>query len=78
MNSEVIGYKIENLNSKSALKPAYRLHGPRASYTLIRTQEHPALMFAINSKMNVTAVKGNYTWTDKDGEVVPYYGTWYQ
>jgi len=47
----------------------YYLHGPRATYRLVRQMTHPEIMFVLNSNGKVCGVRGNYTFSDRDGEL---------
>jgi hypothetical protein len=62
---EIFGYKIEFI-SYEPNKVAYRLHGPKVTYTLMRNSKGDVL-YALNSKMNVCGIKGNYHFTDING-----------
>ena len=45
----------------------YELHGPRgASYSLLRNQPHPEMLFAINNR-RFGVVKGLPWFTDRNG-----------
>lgn len=70
---DIMGYRVEKVrDDKEPLKVAYHLIGTRgAVYSLIRNQHHPEDMYIINSLMNVTSLKGNSLFTDKDGALVP-------
>ena len=70
--TEVMGYRIEKVDpSECSGFVAYRLHGKRgAVYSLVRNQKHPHQMFIINGNMNVCSVKGNYWFSDENGELV--------
>lgn len=65
---EFLGYKVEKVGDK-ANGPGYLLHGPRATYTLMRCADKPNMMYALNSNYNVCAVKGNYHFNDASGEL---------
>jgi hypothetical protein len=61
-----LGYVVERMSNDPG-KVGYKLHGPRATYTLIRQMTHTENLFAINSNGNICGVKGNYTFTDRRG-----------
>jgi hypothetical protein len=70
---ELLGFQVEKLSNDGA---PYMLHGPRgAAYGLIRYQNNRELMYAVNaSKLSfgrIVGVCGNYTFTDRDGVLVP-------
>ena len=66
---KLLGYTVENLHQPEGGKAAYKLHGPRATYTLMRQMNDTTLMFALNSRYNICDVKGNYAFTDRTGEL---------
>jgi hypothetical protein len=66
-NTEFLGYIVESVESDAPGKVAYKLHGPRVTYTLIRMMRHPSNLFALNSRGNVCGIKGNYSFTDRRG-----------
>ena len=71
---DVLGYRVEIVTEKTGygFHIAYKLHGKRdAIYRLVRNQNNPTYMFVINRFGNVCGIKGNYTFTDKDGELTP-------
>ena len=63
-----LGYGDERLSDAPG-KVGYKLHSPRVTYTLIRQMRHVENLFALNSKGNVSGVKGNYTFTDRRGKL---------
>ena len=67
MNTQkkILGYKIEKISDEPN-KIAYKLHGPRVTYTLMRNAKGDVL-YALNSKFNICAIRGNYHFTDIEG-----------
>ena len=82
MSTTILGYAIEETGDDRA---PYILRGPRGGiYGLMRHRDHPdfpgmrrPLLYAINlsphSKGTVVALKGNYTFSDADGELTCWY-----
>jgi len=69
---EIMGYQIEVVEDSNI---AYKLHGKRGGvFRLIRNIEAPHTMYVINGNGNITALKGNYTFTDQGGDLRPHYG----
>ena len=68
---EIMGYKVEKITDPDSDFIAYKLYGKRgAVYALIRNHHHPHQMFIVNRNMNVCSVKGNYWFSDENGELV--------
>lgn len=67
----IFGYQVEvNTTWEGFPFPKYRLTGKRgAVYTLNPYYHRPQSYFVVNSKMCVVALQGNYTFTDRDGEL---------
>lgn len=61
-------YKIEKVERNGKID-GYLLHGPRVTYSLLKTANHPHLMYAVNSRFNICSIKGNYTFSDEGGQV---------
>lgn len=78
---DVMGYTVTRGTTgaraacHSSSQVAYFLTGKRgAVYALLRHRSRPELMFVVNERGNITALKGNGTWTDRDGNLRPWYG----
>lgn len=72
MNSEILGYKIEKAPAETKYfgsEVAYLLVGKKVTYKLVRQFNSPHQMYVVNSNFNICGLKGNYTFTDKTGEV---------
>ncbi len=70
--AEVLGYDVETTGETGSGKIGYYLTGKRgAVYALFRSVNAPASMFVVNSRGNVTALKGYGWFTDRDGELRP-------
>ena len=68
LDATLLGYAVESLDSPRVRKmTAYKLHGPRVTYTLMREVNRPHLLYALNSHGNVCAIKGNYRFSDETG-----------
>ena len=72
MREEILGYQVKKVNQDLCQgHVAYRLYGKRgAVYSLVRNQFHPHALFVVNGNGNVCSVKGNYSFSDKSGELV--------
>lgn len=71
----ILGYEvIRNDNKESDI--AYLLKGKWALYRLVRYNSRPEYMYALNSRGKICSIKGNCTFTDRDGKlelVLPIY-----
>jgi len=77
MRSEIFGYQVkknEDPNLKYFLSEvAYLLIGKRgATYQLVRHVNQPSRMYVVNSKGNICGLKGNYSFSDKNGDLKVY------
>lgn len=61
-----LGYEVQRVGT-GAGKVNYHLVGKRATYRLVRSMNVPEYLHVINSRGNITSVRGNYTFTDKSG-----------
>lgn len=72
MNSEILGYKIEKAPEGTnyyGSEVAYLLKGKKVTYQLVRRINSAHQMYVVNSNFNICGLKGNYTFTDKTGEI---------
>lgn len=65
--TQLLGYTVEKTER------GYILHGKKVDYTLMRNQWRPWFLYALNSRGNVCGIKGNYHFSDKDGQLRPVY-----
>ncbi len=64
----IMGYDVERVDS------GYVFTGPKGGVKyLIRYPEANCLLYAADKHFNVSHIKGNYTWTDANGSLRPYY-----
>jgi hypothetical protein len=68
MQDEFLGYTVEKIGNEPN-KVGYLLHGKRVTYTLMRCVDRPHQMYALNSKYNICAIKGNHHFSDEGGEI---------
>lgn len=66
----LLGYKVlRNDNNESNI--GYFLIGSRTVYKLLRHDNRPEYMFAVNSKGRICCIKGTSTFTDQGGALRP-------
>ena len=62
------GYTIERTPT------GYQLTGKRGGIkVLVRDSKSPALMYVTDQYGQIGSIHGNYSWTDSDGRLAPYY-----
>lgn len=70
---EIFGYRIEknpNYDPNDFFgEAAYILHGKKAKYYLKRYGGNSHRMYVVNSNYNTVGIKGNYTFSDRDGDL---------
>lgn len=59
------GYTVEKVEGMKLI--AYKLHGPRGTYTLMRRVSQPEVMFVFNSKGKVASIGNISLVTDRKG-----------
>lgn len=68
---EILGYQVEKVEQPGEV--GYILHGKKVDYKLLRYQNMPHRLYAVNSHGNICGIKGNYTFTDKLGTLKCWY-----
>ena len=70
--NDIMGYKVKKI--ENCKYGAYLLTGKRGgTKMLVRYVDDPELMYVIDKNGVITNICGNYTWTDKGGELTPAY-----
>ena len=59
-------YKIEKVIDRGK-DLGYLLHGPKVTYSLMRSRENKEMLYPLNSRFHTCSIKGNYWFTDKKG-----------
>jgi hypothetical protein len=66
----LLGYRVEYISTVPG-QVAYKLHGPTATYTLMRYPRlwtvHSTTLYALNNHGQVCAIKGHTLFTDRTG-----------
>lgn len=67
------GYTVEKVGDAG-----YVLTGPKGGIRmLLPLQGNPGLYYVTDKNMQASNVKGNYTWSDQNGELRPVYAPSY-
>ena len=66
------GYRAEKLDETESSRLAYRIHGLRKAYYLMRSEANSEMLFALSSEMQTTKIRGFAWFTDCDGTLKPH------
>lgn len=66
------GYRAEKLPEGDSSRLAYRIHGPRKAYHLMRAEANSEWLFALSSEMQTTKICGFAWFSDRDGTLKPH------